>query len=46
MRILKFVESFFVEKALSFGGSSSPTIFKSVASFLIEVVEKLTDVDP
>ena len=46
MRILKVVESFFLEKALSFGGSRSPTIFKSVASFLIEVVEKLTDVDP
>ena len=46
MRILKFVESFFVEKALSFGGSSSLTIFRSVASFLIEMVEKLTDLDP
>ena len=38
MQVLKFGGRFFVEKALSFGGSSSPTIFRTVASFLIEVV--------
>ena len=46
MQVLKFGGRFFVEKALSFGGGSSPTIFRTVASFLIEVVEKLTGLCP
>ena len=40
MQVIKYGGRFFVEKALTFGGSNSPSIFRLFASFLKEVVEK------
>ena len=46
MQVIKYGGRFFVEKALTFGGSNSPSIFRLFASFLKEAVEKETGMDP
>ena len=46
MQVLKYGGKFFVEKALTFGGSNSPSIYRLMASFLKESVEMETGMDP
>ena len=46
MQVVKFGGKYFVEKALTFGGSNSPSIFRLFASFLKEVVELAIRMDP
>ena len=46
MQVLKYGGKYFVEKALSFGGSNSPSIYRLMASFLKEAVEIETGMDP
>ena len=46
MQVLKYGGKYFVEKALTFGGSNSPSIFRLIASFLKESVEIETGMDP
>ena len=46
MQVLQFGGKLFIETALTFGGSNSPSIFRMVASFLKEVTELKTGFDP
>ena len=46
MQVLKYGGKYFVEKALTFGGSNSPSIYRLMASFLKESVEMETGMDP
>ena len=46
MQVLKYGGKYFVEKALSFGGSNSPSFYRLMASFLKESVEIETGMDP
>ena len=46
MQVLKYGGKYFVEKALTFGGKNSPSIFRLIASFVKECVEIETRMDP
>ena len=46
MQVLQLGGKLFIETALTFGGSNSPSIFRMVASFLKEVTELKTGFDP